>query len=274
MNSALFICSLVLFVIVCNAAAPKVRYINSIPQFGSAAFSAALPHTTLYPSISPGSVSSYSSLSSGSWNFYSSFSRKVSAGSDQYDTENNNWYTIYTAQTTQKKLKNFLLEDSTPLTSGSNAAVRVVNLLQFKFAINASAASSSHSANWANVPYASATTYTNVPPGSYQFDWSSSSLSKRSIEQGGSNCTFNCGGPWWFGFRRTYTIYVLPTITIVVSDGTTSSKREVRSKRAIQKSNALSERLSDTKESNEAPEEVANDEAEVNESIEEGDQSN
>jgi hypothetical protein len=266
MNFALFLCSLVVLVAACCATAPQIRYINSIPQFGSTAFSAALPHTTLFPSVAPSSVSSYSNLAVGNWNFFSTFSRKVSAGSDQYETEANNWYTVYTAQTTAQRLKNFLLQDQAPLTSGTHASVRTVNLLQFNFAINATATSGSHNAKWADVAYASATGYTSVPSGSYEVDWSSASLSKRSVEQ--SNCTSNCGGPFFFAVRRSYTIFVLPTTTIVVADGTTSTKRGIRSKRAIQKSNTLTERLSEKNEEVPEVEDVATNEEVANDSVE------
>jgi len=235
--------SLIIFVVTCQAAAPKIRYINSIPQFGSSDLTAATPSTALFSSVNPNTVTSYTDTTAGNWNFFSTFGKKVHAGSDQFTTSADTWYTVYTYQRQQRTLKNLLIVDQSNHPSGNHAAIRTVNLAQFNYSINVTATSSNNAQilSWSNVGYSQATSYSLIAPGTYNFDWSSSNFNKRNMEQ--NNCTMNCGGAV-IKKNKSYTYYVLPTTSFVVPDGSTSAKRGIRSKRIIQKKTGILERLS------------------------------
>jgi len=227
----------------CSADA-RIRYINTLPQFGSANVTAVhnpwQSPTHLFNNVLPNTATTYSHISNTEWNFYTSFDRKVIAGSSRYDLDGGSWYTIYTYQKAAQQVANFVIEDNKHPVAGNFGAIRAVNLALYNYSIDVTATNSSNSTvlTFEDIPYAAATNYALVPPGDYVLDWDSEDYGKRNIQQ--TNCTF-CGVEVKKGKRYTY--YVLPTVYLVVLDASTSTSRSVRSKRLIQKKTALVDRL-------------------------------
>jgi hypothetical protein len=243
---SLVLLSVVLFALNCEATS-QIRYVNAFPQFGNANVSAIhsiFDIKTLYTEIAPGALPTYKSIDSTTWNFFASFDKKVLAGSNQYDLTEGDFYTIYSYQKTSKKLSNLVIQDKSNPPTGNFSAVRTLNLGWYDYSINVTATNATNyvSITWNDVPYASATDYVLVPPGPYDFAWSTIGYSKRSIQQ--TNCTV-CNGVT-LKRNKSYTYIVMPSVYLVTLDGTLStSKRDVRSRRAIQKASALVERLSE-----------------------------
>jgi len=253
MSSSLF--ALVLFVALfalgCHAAAPQLRYINSLPQFGDANFTVAIPFNTLFTNVAPSTVTPYATGTTGYWNFFSSYTRLVYAGSDQFGAADNTWYTVFTFQGGANLVKNMLIVDQSTPPTGNRSAVRILNLSQYNYSINATATNSANATvlTWAEVGYASASGYSDVAPGTYYFDWYSATLAKRNVLQNGNNCTPGtpgCHTPHVIKANKSYTYVVMPAAEVVVLDGATS-KRSAR-KRRISKSQALMEKLSNKEE--------------------------
>jgi len=264
----LILLSIALFALNCQAVS-NVRYINTMPQFGSANVSAVHSLSnirSLFSAVSPGAATSYTSIDSLTWNFFTSFTKKVLGGSNQTDLDDGSFYSIFTYQKSAQKIANLVIQDRSTPVLGNHSAIRAINIGWPNYDINVTGVNSNNETVivFNDIDYAETTDYVLVPPGDYDFSWSTIGYSKRNVEQ--FNCTI-CGLN--LKKHKSYTYYVMPYVYLVTLDGTIST-RNIRSKRAIQKSNALVERLSETENDNAneveniAPEVVAVKEREVN----------
>jgi len=222
-----------LVVLVAPTVPPRVRYANSMPQFGSAAVSAVTPTTTVFSEVLPADVTAYVNFTAGSWNFWSTFERQVKAGSDLTSLTAGSFHSIYTYQTGANSLKNYVLSDPVNVITTNVSAVRTVNLAQYNYKINVTATNSSGHVFylWNSTEYGSATSYSDVPPGTYTFDWVSTGLSRRGVNQ--YNCT-GCGGGHGHVVKGvSYTFWVLPDTVLLTSDATTITTTSGKKKKRV-----------------------------------------
>jgi len=243
---------------------PRIRYVNSMPQFGSAGVTAVSPPSTLFTEVLPGAITNYTNFNTGSWNFWATFDRKVKAGSDLALVIDEFYYSVYTYQTGANSLQNQVLLDPYNIILTNVSGIRTVNLAQYNYPINVTATNASgHVSNlWNNLAYGQSTSYSYIPPGEYTFSWVSASLTRRNIAQ--NNCSGCVGGGGHGRVVRasSYTFWVLPTTVFLTGDATLEDLfPEGRKKRRVLRKSASSrlsnkELMADEKEEEKEKEEV------------------
>lgn len=199
-----------------------IRYVNSMPQFGKAKFSAFSPQTVVFDQVAQGYITDYSNLDAKAWNFTTQYSTNATASSDETDLDSDTYATVFTCQTSQRRLKNKVIFDVGRSFRPNFALLRTVNLAQFNYDVDVFNGSSTL---FNSVPYCSASAYIQVPPGDYDFDWSVSDDKKRGIE----GCPPNCSGPRTLTSGSAYTLYVTPTGSYAVQDAKKTTARNVQS---------------------------------------------
>jgi len=215
------ICILVLVVIALasvieaasNGRKGQVRYLNSMTQFGKAQFSAASPSIVVFDQVD--SMTAYAALNAQPWNFTSKFTGKIVAQSDETDLDSDSYATVFTCQTGNRKLKNKLIYDTSRSTGPNVALLRTVNLAQYDYPVSVLNGTNEL---FTRVAYCTASSYIQVSPGSYEFDWYVDNF-KRCCNRNLTATTLSGGS--------TYTYYTTPSGSMLVNDG--SSSTSVRS---------------------------------------------
>jgi len=201
----------------------NVRYVNSMPQFGRANFSASSPQTLVFDQVPGGAVTDYTSIDAKPWSFTSSYFANVKATSDQIDVDSDSYATVYTCQQGKRRLKNQMVYDTGRSVNANKALVRTLNLAQYNYDIDVY---NGNNSLFNNLPYCSPSAYIQVPPGLYDFDWTISGDKKRQACSDAScglpNVTKSQIKP---GFSYTY--FVTPTGSYVTQDATRRTTRSV-----------------------------------------------
>jgi len=202
-------------------ATAKLRYVNSMPQFGKATVKAIPPYATIFDSVPPVELTSYVNFTSIFTVLITTYKTNVTALSIPYFIDSSKFYTLYTSQIQSRLVTNLLVEDKTTSSNSNKAELRCINLLQYNFDIDVFN-SSNNALIFDNVSYGEVTPYKSVPPGDYQLYWEANSKKRSEQQLPGSNATFD---PFLFA-GRTYTHWVLPTISFIVRDGSLNPARK------------------------------------------------
>lgn len=218
-----------------TARTSRIRFLNSMPQFGKSKLLAENPQQTVFDSVPPGYMTSYNDVAAKSWSFTAKFSANVTAKSDVTDLDDDSYATVFTCQTNQKKLKNKLIYDQPRSGNAKTAIIRTVNLGQFDYPVDVFNRSNNQQL-FNSVNYCQASTYRTVPPGDYTFDWVVSDSKKRGVQQ-----IFNSTStPIFPGFA--YTFWITASGTLLTRDAKKKTTRDIqvgqiRAARAAQKRN-------------------------------------
>lgn len=194
----------------------NIRYLNSMPQFGKAKFSASSPQTLVFDQVSQGTLTDYTNIDSQSWSFTTWFATNVTAKSDETDLDSDSYATVYTCQQSQRRLKNKMIYDTARSINANKALLRTLNLAQYNYDIDVYNGSNTL---FNSVAYCSASSYIPISPGLYEFDWTVSDDKKRQVcPPQNPHCGFT-------NFTRTlikagsaYTIFVTPSGSYVAQD--------------------------------------------------------
>eukprot|EP01097_Dermamoeba_algensis_P001709 TRINITY_DN1641_c0_g1_i1.p1 TRINITY_DN1641_c0_g1~~TRINITY_DN1641_c0_g1_i1.p1 ORF type:complete len:274 (+),score=63.15 TRINITY_DN1641_c0_g1_i1:293-1114(+) len=207
----------------------KIRYANSMPQFGSAKVEAFLPLHTLFQSVPGGFLTAYTNLTSWLYIFTAQFSTNISALSFPYAVAKDKFYSVFTYQSGANRVTNKIVEDRSTSFNGTTPIVRTINLLQYGFDIDVFNYSNNVEI-LSNVSYGEVTPYVPVPPGDYQLYWEAANTrGKRNTHGWGM---FNVSGDPILHPGSAYTHWVLPAGSFIIQDGVISSrKRSVTSGR-------------------------------------------
>eukprot|EP01097_Dermamoeba_algensis_P002223 TRINITY_DN1884_c0_g2_i1.p1 TRINITY_DN1884_c0_g2~~TRINITY_DN1884_c0_g2_i1.p1 ORF type:complete len:249 (-),score=58.40 TRINITY_DN1884_c0_g2_i1:116-862(-) len=216
-----------------NARKARVRFLNSMPQFGKSKLFAETPQQTVFDAVPPGYMTSYSDVDAKPWSFTARFSTNVTAKSDLTDLDSDSFATVFTCQTNQRKLKNKLIYDSQRSGDSRSALIRTVNLAQFDYPIDVINRTNQQQL-FNSINYCQASRYQTIPPGEYTLDWTVSDSKKRGIQQSG-----NYSG-WSIFPGFAYTFWITPAGALITRDARRNNARsvqvaEVRAARAAQK---------------------------------------
>eukprot|EP01097_Dermamoeba_algensis_P004243 TRINITY_DN2803_c0_g1_i1.p1 TRINITY_DN2803_c0_g1~~TRINITY_DN2803_c0_g1_i1.p1 ORF type:complete len:244 (-),score=73.26 TRINITY_DN2803_c0_g1_i1:74-805(-) len=211
----------------------RLRYLNSMPQFGRSKLTAETPQRTVFDSVPPGYITNYNEVDAKAWSFTAKFATNVTAKSDESTLQSNTFATVFTCQTSQRRLKNKVVVDQQRCNDPKLALIRTVNLAQYDYPIDVVNRTNQRQL-FDSVNYCQASRYQTIPPGEYTLDWTISDNKKRGINQYG-----NYSG-WSIAAGNAYTFWITPSGALVTRDASSNSARsaqvaEKRAARAAQK---------------------------------------